>query len=46
MENKTKPQKKKVQIQIRDIVPRKDAKGGRMNGDPCDGSERTGKPLH
>ncbi len=41
MENKAKPQKKKRQVQIRDIVPQKDAKGGRTNGDPCDGSEIT-----
>lgn len=44
MENKPKLEKKRTQIQIRDISPKKDAKGGRANGDPCDGSERTPKP--
>jgi hypothetical protein len=39
MENKTKSHKKKPVIKLRDIVPKKDAKGGLRNGDPCDGSQ-------
>jgi hypothetical protein len=44
MANNEKREKKK--IQIRDIVPKKDAKGGTIvrGGDPCDGSARTRRP--
>lgn len=30
--------KKKVAVKVRDIAPKKDAKGGRL-GDPCEGGE-------
>jgi hypothetical protein len=32
--------KKKIDLKVRDIVPKKDAKGGRMNmPDPCEGGQ-------
>ena len=32
--------KKKIHLKVRDIVPKKDAKGGRLaSGDPCEGGQ-------
>ena len=38
MEKIDKKEKKKVAVKVRDIAPKKDAKGGRA-GDPCEGGE-------
>jgi hypothetical protein len=38
-----KKNKKKVNLTVRDIVPKKDAKGGGHSGDPCMGGELRGK---
>jgi hypothetical protein len=38
LEKKEKKGKKKFAVKVRDIVPKKDAKGGRT-GDPCEGGQ-------
>jgi hypothetical protein len=38
-----KKSEKKVHLKVRDIVPKKDAKGGGRSGDPCMGGELRGK---
>ena len=32
--------KKRINLKIRDIVPKKDAKGGNKSADPCEGGRR------
>jgi hypothetical protein len=34
--------KKKINLKVRDIVPKKDAKGGRGSADPCEGGQFKG----
>jgi len=35
-----KKDKKKINLKIRDIAPKKDAKGGNKSADPCEGGRR------